>query len=90
MQVKLMPEYECDFPLWIDHEEAGPEAVDDPELRARIVRWNHLFFSHFDAEAGWLDAAAQARFADEGMALAAVLEEHFGAGVDFVYDPWPV
>jgi hypothetical protein len=90
MHVKLMPEYECDFPLWIDHEEAAPTAVNDPELRARIVCWNHLFLCHFDAEAGWLDIAAEERFADEGVALAAVLKEHFGPGVDFFYDPWPV
>ena len=88
MHVKLMSEYECCFPNWIDSEEMGSWSIEDVALRRRTERWNDLFLDNF-ADTGWRDDAVRQRYAEEGRRLRAALERHFGDTADVTYDDWP-
>lgn len=89
-RVRLMAEYCCDFPVWIDHEEAAPSAIADDTLRQRIERWNLLFLDHFDACSGWDDESVRQRYSEEADQLVAALEQHFGDAAQVTHDPWPL
>ena len=88
--MKLMAEYECEFPLWIDSEEAPSSSIDDPSLRSRIERWNDVFLSSLDADAGWRDESVLQRYAEEGEVIFDALKEHFGDAAEVTYGAWPV
>jgi hypothetical protein len=90
MHVKLMAEYGCEFPLWIDFDEALPSSVDDPALRARIQRWNDVFLSSFHVDSGWLDESVRQQYAAEGEAIFAALKQHFSDSAEVVYNAWPL
>ncbi|NYD41535.1 hypothetical protein [Nocardioides panaciterrulae] len=90
MRVKLMAEYCCDFPVWIDFEEMPSSSVDDATLRSRIERWNSVFLTSFDAEKGWSEEAIRQNYAEEGERIFAALTRHFGESSEVTYDAWPV
>ncbi len=90
MHVKLMAEYCCEFPIWIDSEEMASSSIDDATLRSRIEGWNSLFSTSFDAESGWRDEAVRQRYAAEGRSLLVALRGYFGESADVTYDDWPV
>lgn len=89
-RVKLMPEYDCDFPVWIDGSEATPNIIADLDLRNRIHAWNELFLRGFDLERGWLSESDRRRFREQASQLITDLERHFGDSATVTYDLWPL
>jgi hypothetical protein len=87
--VRLMPEYECGFPLWGEGTDLPPEYAVDQVLREDLLAWNELFLDHFSYDKGWTDEQSRIRFSAEAPGLLARFQELLGPEVKVVADLWP-
>lgn len=88
--IRLMPEDECEFPVWVPGSDLAPESVADEELREDVMEWNQIFLDSFSAEHGWASEQSRARFSAMAPGLAERLTAHFGPHVTVVADLWPL
>jgi hypothetical protein len=87
-EVKLMPEYGVDVPLWPRSEET--DDLVPPELLQRLIVWQEQFDASFHWESGWADRQTRVDWAAEATALEGLLRDALPPGVTLVVDLWPL
>jgi hypothetical protein len=82
-QVKLMPEYGAELPLWLCE---WWDLELDPELLDALADWQATFDGRFDPSGGWLDPSARDRWAVDARLLVERLRQALPAEIELVVD----
>lgn len=87
-QIKLMPEYSVELPLWSEtglvEDDLGLSDDLDGDLRA----WQEFFDDHHRPDTGWDDPAHAAQFQETAQTLEARLRAELGPEVRVFTDLW--
>jgi hypothetical protein len=86
-EVRLMPEYTVELPLW------GCEWWHlglDPRLLDDLADWQAYFDQHFDHMHGWNEASARDEWAAQATHLTDRLRKALPVDVELGVDLWPL
>jgi hypothetical protein len=99
-RVKLMPEYLCGMPLWLEldgvgqvgagHSGASSLLALPPSLVERLASWQEQFDRSFHHVRGWTDEDVRASWTHESELLVLELRSHLPRGVALDVDLWPL
>lgn len=99
-RVKLMPEYMCGMPLWVEVDDVGQVGAGHtgaaellalpPSLAERLAAWLEQFDRTFDHVRGWINEDVRASWTRESELLVMELRHHLPRGVALDVDLWPL
>jgi hypothetical protein len=87
-ELKLMPEYCVDVPLW--PRSLDTDAMVPPVLIQRLIQWQAAFARSFSDICGWTSGAAMEQWANDAILLEQDLRHALPPSVTLIVDLWPL